>query len=40
MNKLNKKHLYQLVNNDCKYKNYSKDKLVEVIYKLHFIDTT
>jgi len=40
INKFNKKHLYQLVNNDCKYKYYSKDKLVDLLYELHFMNTT
>lgn len=40
LNKFNKKHLYQLVNNDCKYKYYSKDKLINVIYELNFMNAT
>ena len=39
LNKHNKKYLYQLANNDSKYKNYSKDQLVDLIYKLNFMDT-
>jgi DNA modification methylase len=38
LNKHNKKYLYQLANNDSKYKNYSKDQLVDLIYKLNFMD--
>ena len=37
--KFNKKHLYQLVNNDCKYKSYSKDKLINLIYVSHFMNS-
>ena len=40
LNKFNKKHLYQLVNNDCKYKSYSKDKLINLIYVSNFINST
>ena len=40
LNKFNKKHLYQLVNNDCKYKCYSKDKLVNLIYELNIMNAT
>jgi len=40
MGKFSKKHLYQFVNNDLKYKNYSKEQLVNLIYMLHFINTT
>ena len=38
LNKFSKKHLYQLVNNDGKYKDYSKDKLVDLIYTLNFVN--
>lgn len=38
--KFNKKYLNQLLNNDYKYKCYSKDKLINVIYELHFMNTT
>jgi DNA modification methylase len=34
LDKFNKKHLYQLVNNDSKYKGYSKFKLIGIIYEL------
>ena len=40
INKFNKKYLYQLVNNDCKYKSYSKSMLVNLIYELNFMNTT
>jgi DNA modification methylase len=36
--KLPKKHLYQLVNNDVKYKNYSKELLGDLIYTLNFMN--
>jgi DNA modification methylase len=39
INKFNKKHLYQLVNNDCKYKSYSKDKLINLIYVSNFMNS-
>jgi DNA modification methylase len=39
LNKFPKKHLYQLVDNDCKYKSYSKEQLIELIYELHFVNT-
>jgi DNA modification methylase len=35
-----KKHLYELVNNDCKYKSYSKTQFVNLIYTLHFVNAT
>jgi len=38
LSKFNKKHLYELVN-DIKYKNYTKDKLIDLIYNLNFMDT-
>ena len=40
LNKFNKKHLYQILNNDCKYKSYSKDKLINIIYELNFMNAT
>jgi DNA modification methylase len=40
LNKFNKKYLHQLLNNDCKYKGYSKDNLINVIYELNFMNTT
>ena len=40
LNKCSKKHLYQLVNNDCKYKSFSKDKIVDLIHQLNFMDAT
>lgn len=40
LNKFNKKYLNQLLNNDCKYKSYSKDKLINVIYDLNFVNST
>jgi len=40
LNKFNKKYLQQLLNNDCKYKGYSKDNLINVIYELNFMNTT
>ena len=40
LNKFNKKHLYQLLNNDCKYKCFSKDVLINIIYELNFMNTT
>ena len=40
LNKLSKKYLYHLVNNDCKYKSFSKDKIVDLIYQLNFMDAT
>ena len=40
INKFSKKHLYQLVNNECKYKSFSKDQLIDVIYTLNFVNTT
>jgi DNA modification methylase len=40
INKFNKKYLHQLLNNDSKYKGYSKDNLINVIYELNFINTT
>jgi len=40
LNKFNKKYLYQLVNNDCKYKTYSKAKLINLIYELTFVNAT
>ena len=40
LNKCSKKHLYHLVNNDCKYKSFSKDKIVDLIYQLNFMDAT
>ena len=40
LNKFNKKYLYQLVNNDCKYKCCSKDKLIHIIYELNFMNAT
>jgi len=39
INKFNKKHLYQLVNNDCNYKSYSKDKLINLIYVSNFMNS-
>ena len=36
--KFPKKHLYQLVNNDCKYKSYSKEQFINLIYTLHFMN--
>lgn len=39
LNKFPKKHLYQIVDNDCKYKSYSKEQLIELIYELHFVNT-
>ena len=39
LNKFNKKYLYQLANNEAKYKEYSKDKLVDLIYDLMFVNT-
>lgn len=39
INKFPKKHLYQLVNNESKYKGYSKQQLLELIYTLHFVNT-
>jgi DNA modification methylase len=36
LEKLSKKHLYQLLFNDNKYKNYSKAELVNTIYSLNF----
>ena len=40
LNKFNKKHLYQILNNDCKYKSYSKDKLINIIYEFNFMNAT
>ena len=40
LNKFNKKHLYQLVHNDRKYRTYSKDKLVNIIHELNFMNAT
>jgi DNA modification methylase len=40
LNKCSKKYLYHLVSNDCKYKNYSKEKLIDLIHMLHFVDST
>ena len=40
LNKCSKKHLYHLVNNDCKYKSFSKDKIVDLIHQLNFVDAT
>ena len=39
LSKFPKKYLYQVVNNDCKYKSYSKCKLVDLIHTLNFVDT-
>ena len=39
LQKFPKKHLYQILNND-KYKSYSKIKLSELIYSLHFMNST
>ena len=39
ISKFNKKYLFQLVNNDSKYKSYSKEKLVNVIYELNFMNS-
>lgn len=39
ISKFNKKYLFQLVNNDSKYKSYSKEKLVNVIYELTFMNS-
>jgi hypothetical protein len=38
--KFNKKYLFQLVNNDCKYKSYSKEKLVNLIHDSNFVNPT
>jgi len=38
--KLPKKHLFQLVENDEKSKSYSKIKLVDLIYSLYFVNST
>ena len=38
--KFPKKHLYQLMNNDRKYKNSSKSQLVDIIYASHFMNAT
>jgi DNA modification methylase len=40
LSKFNKKYLYQIVNNDPKHKNDSKNKLIDLIYDLHFVDAT
>jgi len=40
LNKLPKKHLLQLIDNDAKYKAYSKTQLIDVIYTLHFMNPT
>ena len=38
LTKFNKKYLYQLVKNEAKYKEYSKDKLVDLIYSSVFVN--
>ena len=40
LNKCSKKYLYHLVNNDCKYKSFSKEKIVDLIHQLNFVDAT
>lgn len=40
LNTFNKKYLFQLVNNETKYKCFSKDKLVDLIYELNFMNAT
>jgi DNA modification methylase len=40
LQKFSKKHLYKLLNNDVKYKNESKEQLINTIYMLNFINTT
>lgn len=40
LDKFNKKYLYQLANNDCKYKSFSKNNLIDVIYASHFVNAT
>ena len=39
LQKLPKKYLYQLINNDCKHKSSSKEQLVDLIYTSTFMDT-
>ena len=36
LKKFSKKYLFQLLNNDCKYKNYSKEQYLDLIYELNF----
>jgi len=40
LNKLPKKHLFQLVGNNNAYKKYGKGQLAELLYTLHFVDST
>lgn len=38
--KFSKKYLFQLTNNNNKYKSYSKEKLTNLIYSLNFVNST
>ena len=40
LNKFNKKYLYELVNNNPEYKKYSKEKIINLIYELNFVNTS
>lgn len=40
LGKFSKKYLFQVVNNDSKYKNYSKTDLIQLVYTLNFVDAT
>ena len=40
LQKFPKKYLFQVINNNNEYKNYSKEKLANLIYTLNFVKST
>lgn len=39
LNSYDKKHLFKILQNNYEYKSFTKDKLVDLIYELHFMNT-